>query len=324
MTGFDELDGHGDWEIVDGYGPVWFPSATQDWAPYRNGHWRWIAAWGWTWVDDMSWAFAPTHYGRWLRLANADPGLERWGWVPGNPGQLGPDQVVAGDSVAPAFMPAAVAFLGTAGVGLSSPEPVGTAVAWFPLAPGEPYWPGYTDDLEAIRRINAASMRDPDRLEAAVAGVLPAIVVNGDYQNRRFAAVVPRSVFTAGRPVASALVQLPTERLENAPVLGGSPQIAPTSVRPVAVASRAPAETRGIGQRLAGAVRTLAHMLRPRSAEPPRVTVVVNRTPASGGRLRIASGGPPRLATSGRTTVRIAATVKTQPSRLRIASVHRR
>src|SRR5207237_7375032 len=41
MTGYEALDGNGGWQVVAGYGAVWFPNAAVDaWAPYRNGHWR--------------------------------------------------------------------------------------------------------------------------------------------------------------------------------------------------------------------------------------------------------------------------------------------
>src|SRR4051794_12751711 len=120
MTGYDALDGQGRWEVAKGYGQVWYPDGLpEDWAPYRQGHWRWLSAWGWTWVDDMPWGFAPSHFGRWARLD------ERWAWVPGPRRDR------------PAYIPAAVAFLGTAGVGLSYPDANGPAVAWVPLAPGE-------------------------------------------------------------------------------------------------------------------------------------------------------------------------------------------
>lgn len=249
MTGYEALDGQGSWRTVAGYGAVWFPNATADeWAPYRNGHWRWIQPWGWTWIDDMPWAFAPSHYGRWARLSVPD-GLapfenapERWGWVPGKAG------------VEPVFAPALVAFLGTAGIGLSYPDAVGPAVAWFPLAPGEAYWPAYSSDPEMARQINAASApdaaavgdaadgRSPPATTAIVpaaivnaavvpAAVVPAAIVNADYANRRFARAVPRAVFTTGRAVQPALLQLPARRLDNAPLLAGSPQIAPPPPR---------------------------------------------------------------------------------------------
>src|SRR5712691_5357358 len=275
MTGYEALDGNGSWETVAGYGAVWFPrTAADDWAPYRNGHWRWIAPWGWTWIDDMPWAFAPSHYGRWARIPQSDPldpsdaGSERWGWVPG--------RLVAH----PVYVPAAVAFLGTAGVGISYPDAVGPAVAWFPLAPGEAYWPGYTTDIDFIRRINDGAVPDFSAIGGGVipgtaastptdqvrgpsahgqpATEPPAGIVNGHYRNRRDARIVPRAVFTAGRPVASSLLQLPERRLDNAPLLAGSPQIAPAAPH-AAMAASVPAASR----RLAGAMRTLARILTP-------------------------------------------------------------
>ena len=275
MTGYEALDGNGSWETVAGYGAVWFAqTAADDWAPYRNGHWRCIAPWGWTWIDDMQWGFAPSHYGRWARVRQADPldpsdaGSERWGWVPG--------RLVA----PPVYVPAAVAFLGTAGVGISYPDAVGPAVAWFPLAPGEAYWPAYTSDLDMIRRINDGAVPDFSAIGGGVipgtaastptdqvrglkahgqpASEPPSGIVNGDYRNRRDARIVPRAVFTAGRPVASSLLQLPERRLDNAPLLAGSPQIAPAAPHAAMVAS-VPAASR----RLAGAMRTLARILAP-------------------------------------------------------------
>ena len=249
MTGHDALDGNGRWEKAEGYGAVWYPEALpEDWAPYRYGHWRWLSAWGWTWIDDMPWGFAPSHYGRWAQID------ERWGWVPGP------------NREHPVYVPAAVAFLGTAGVGLSYPDANGPAVAWFPLAPGEAYWPSYTSDLETIRDINAGAVADPAAIEAGANGGPPAAIVNGDYRNRRFASVVPRPVFLTGRAVAPALIELPLRRLDNAPLLAGSPQIPPAVSRPA--------------QQIASAVRTLARILVPRPAAAPvrataRVTAVL-------------------------------------------------
>ena len=254
MTGYEALDGNGSWETVDGYGAVWFPSiATGEWAPYRYGHWRWLAPWGWTWIDDKPWAFAPSHYGRWVRFAQADPldpvagDTERWGWIPGSP------------VAHPLYAPALVGFLGTAGVGLSYPDAFGPAVAWFPLAPGEVYWPSYTSDLDTIRRLNEGQVADLPTISATANGDPPAAVVNADYHNRRFATVVPRAVFAAGKPVAPALLQLPERRLDNAPLLAGSLQIP-------AMAARAPATVSLAGvaaatPRLASAMHTLGRIL---------------------------------------------------------------
>ncbi|HEX3860601.1 MAG TPA: DUF6600 domain-containing protein [Stellaceae bacterium] len=260
MTGYAALDGNGTWEDIAGYGAVWFPKAVaDDWAPYRDGHWRWVAPWGWTWIDDMPWAFAPSHYGRWARLTAAEPGRERWGWVPGKPAEH------------PAYAPAVVAFLGTAGVGLSCPDAFAPGVAWFPLAPGEVYWPAYTDNPETIRALNVASVPPATALASGDGSKPPAAVLTAEYRNRRFASVVPRTVFLGGRPVAPALVKLPDIRLDNAPVLAGSPQIAPPPRAPVAIAL-ATASTK-----VSGAVQTLARILAPRSRLPAVRAVVTAR-----------------------------------------------
>jgi hypothetical protein len=217
MTGYEELDSAGVWKIDPQYGPVWFPTEAADWAPYRFGHWSWIGPWGWTWIDDRPWGFAPSHYGRWALIH------EHWAWAPG--GSAGP----------PVYAPAIVAFLGTPGVGLSSEE--GATVAWFPLAPGEAYWPSYTRDLDYVRALNVGNVRDLSAIGVRVDGAPPLEMFNEDFANREFATVVPRSVFTKGRPVASARVSLPEKRLQDAPVLMASPQIAPASNERVARAA---------------------------------------------------------------------------------------
>src|SRR5438477_7906665 len=214
MTGYDELDGAGIWKINAQYGPVWFPTQSEEWAPYRFGHWNWIAPWGWTWLDDQPWGFAPSHYGRWALID------DHWAWVPGN--------YVA----RPLYAPAVVAFLGTPGVGLSSEE--GATVAWFPLAPGEAYWPCYARDLDYVRNLNFGTAKDISAIGIGADGEPPLETFHEDFANRLFATVVPRSIFTNGHPVAPARVSLPEKRLQNAPVLMASPQIAPASARRVA------------------------------------------------------------------------------------------
>jgi hypothetical protein len=228
MTGYAALDGNGTWQIVGGAGAVWFPRAVPSgWTPYRFGHWRWMPPWGWTWIDAAPWGFAPSHYGRWARFPAPDGG-ERWGWV-------------AGTYVAnPAFAPAVVAFLGTAGVGISYPDASGPAIGWFPLAPGEVYWPRYTNDLATIRRLNRGAVADVAAIEPATDDAPPTSVVDGTYRNRAFASVVPRAVFVGGKSVVPALVQLPQDRLKNAPLLAGSPDVEPAAPPAVAVASASP------------------------------------------------------------------------------------
>jgi hypothetical protein len=221
MTGVAELDAAGSWEWTAEFGTVWVPTGLpDDWAPYRNGHWRWIAPWGWTWIDDQPWGFAPSHYGRWAFAG------ERWVWVPGSFVEH------------PVYAPAVVAFLGTAHVGLSVAGRIGPAIGWFPLAPGEVYWPSYTRDLAYVRNLNLGNVTDVWSIHLDAHGEAPLEVFTERFANRRFAGVVPRPVFVTGSAVAPTLLSLPEQRLLNAPVLMGSPQIGPPISR-VAVAAAA-------------------------------------------------------------------------------------
>jgi hypothetical protein len=187
IAGVAALDAAGTWKSDPTYGAVWYPGGVaDDWAPYRDGVWRFLPPGGWTWIDNATWGFAPSHYGRWTRLG------DRWAWVP-------PAQDAATD-----YSPAAVAFLGTAPIGLSCPGSGGPAVAWFALAPGETIGDGNDEN----------------------------------YKNRRFATAVPRSVFAAGKPVASALVDLPEQRFADAPVILGPLGIPPILTSVVAAAAK--------------------------------------------------------------------------------------
>src|SRR6266436_8729539 len=252
-TGIAELDAAGSWEITPQYGPVWVPDGvTEDWAPYRYGHWSWMPPLGWTWIDDQPWGFAPSHYGRWALID------EHWAWVPG------------GFVAYPLYAPAVVAFIGTPGIGLSSQE--GAAVAWFPLALGEAYWPSYTRDVNYVRSLNLGNVQDVEAIGMQADSEPPLEVFNGDFANRQLASVVPRSVFINGRPVAPARVTLPAQRLQNAPVLMGSPQIAPASAQPVARAALNTAPLSRVAVRLSqkgGAKPIRAALMIPRGHGQP-------------------------------------------------------
>jgi hypothetical protein len=222
MTGVAELSRAGKWRHISGYGEVWLPDAVPaGWTPYRNGHWRWFPPWGWTWIDDAAWGFAPSHYGRWALIG------ERWAWLPG---QLVPH---------PIYLPAAVAFIGTPGIGVSYAGGHGPAIGWFPLAPGEAYWPSYSDDLDYIRAANRADVADLATIGRQPEGRLPVEIVGRPFANRLAATVVPRADFIGGRRVAPALLELPKERLREVPVMIGSPRIAAPAPPPVAATGEA-------------------------------------------------------------------------------------
>ncbi len=235
MTGFAELDAAGSWHGDVKSGEVWVPNTLPaDWAPFRDGHWRRVMPWGWTWIDNEPWGFAPSHYGRW---GFADG---HWAWAPGK------------FSAHPVYAPAVVAFLGTPGVGLSYADGPGPAIAWFPLAPGEVYWPSYTSDLDRIRALNRGEVADLGVIRLRADGEPPAEIADAHFANRQFASVVPRPVFVAGQAVAPALLQLPPERLLNAPAIMGSPRIGPPPPAAPAVAAARVSIAGVVAARIAG------------------------------------------------------------------------
>jgi len=78
LVGYSELQGHGDWVIVDGVW-VWRPiHVATDWRPYSTGEWVWYAGYGWTWVSCYGWGYVTSHHGRW----HYDP-FYGWCWMPG-------------------------------------------------------------------------------------------------------------------------------------------------------------------------------------------------------------------------------------------------
>jgi hypothetical protein len=194
MTGYEDLDAYGEWNVEPEFGPVWFPSrVSSDWAPYRHGRWDWVRPWGWTWIAEEPWGYAPYHYGRWVYVR------DRWGWYPG--------ERVAN----PVWAPALVAWVGGSNfsVGISSGR--APAMGWYPLAPWERYEPWYRTNTAYVTRVNRVvrespprQYRDQDRSAWR-------------YANRdRGATVVQRDTFTSGRPVAQAIVPVTREAIRQA------------------------------------------------------------------------------------------------------------
>jgi hypothetical protein len=180
LSAAQDLDGHGDWRDQSGYGAIWFPSKLPaDWAPYRFGRWRWLAPWGWTWIDDAPWGFAPFHYGRWLFTGG------RWGWVPGQLADVNAQ-------TRPIYAPALVGFFSIQGG--TSPSSAATStplVGWYPLAPGEVYWPA------------ANAVAQPHR-----------------YARTAFAAtVMPYSAFSTMQEVANNQIVMSPAELAKVPLI---------------------------------------------------------------------------------------------------------
>ena len=192
MVGARELDQYGSWDNDYEYGRVWYPTTVvAGWAPYRYGRWSWVAPWGWTWVDDAPWGFAPSHYGRWVRVGN------RWAWSPGS--YVG----------RPVYAPALVTFFG--GDGWSVNASVGPTYSWVPLGWNEPFVPWYSYTPNYWRQVNRPYVRniaeEPWRprnyMHAAIPGAITAVA---------------GAAFIAGRPVAQNLVRNIAERdLRSAP-----------------------------------------------------------------------------------------------------------
>jgi len=215
MPGFDDLDAYGRWDTDVDYGPIWYPTTVEvGWAPYREGHWVWVGRWGWTWVDDAPWGFAPYHYGRWANVRG------RWGWSPG--------RVIA----EPVYAPALVVFVGGPGWNVKAAFGSGGGVAWFPLAPGEVYYPAYTTGADYRQRINITNVTNV----TVINNVNVTNVANVPYRNRGVpgaVTAVPAQVFVSAQPVRRAVVEVAPRDLTSARV-GVAAPVAPTTASLVA------------------------------------------------------------------------------------------
>ncbi len=214
VVGYQDLDNNGTWQVDGTYGDVWIPrNVPADWAPYRYGHWQSVAPWGWTWIDDEPWGFAPFHYGRWAYVTG------RWAWVPG------------ARQLEPVYAPALVAFV--SGPQFTVGVSTGPGVGWVPLAPGEPYVPGYHASLDYVRRVNRRSVND-NQFNPAHVDIDQIKYVNRQAPNG--VTVVPRGDFEGARPVNRAAIAPRPNQLTNlhpsATPMAGNTRI-PAPKRPV-------------------------------------------------------------------------------------------
>ena len=290
MTGCEDLDGQGTWQVHPVNGTVWVPRVAPGWAPFRDGRWIWCEPWGWTWVDDAPWGFAPSHYGRWVYADNA------WMWMPYAEGMR---------MAQPVYAPAVVAFAG--GPGFRGSLAAGAGVAWFPLGPREPYLPAYPASRSYVLSMNAANA------PGGAAALRAAVHVNQAVPGAM--TVVPQSVFLGAGPVAPAAMAvkgpIPAQgwragsapalvprresvlaALPGAPPAGGPPQGGPA--RALLVRTRlplAPVSFEARQQALAAAHgRPLAAPalagLRAQVPAPRAIPARLATSPASGGALR--------------------------------------
>ncbi|MGC2108660.1 MAG: DUF6600 domain-containing protein [Candidatus Korobacteraceae bacterium] len=205
VPGYYDLDGYGTWATEAQYGPVWYPSAVPvGWAPYRYGRWVWVEPWGWTWVDQAPWGFAPFHYGRWVQVG------PRWGWLPGPV------------AVAPIYGPAFVAFVG--GPQFSVAFGTGGVAAWFPLGPGEPFYPWYHYSPGYLRQVNVTNVRNIN-----VTNITNVTNINNIHYRYQTVATtaVNAETFRNAQPVMRNLVRVDPQQIARARVIP-HPQINPT------------------------------------------------------------------------------------------------
>ncbi|HUZ03919.1 MAG TPA: DUF6600 domain-containing protein, partial [Acidobacteriaceae bacterium] len=206
-VGGEDLNEYGTWSNTPDYGPIWYPAqVAPGWMPYSMGQWVWVAPWGWTWVDAEPWGFAPFHYGRWAMWGG------RWGWVPGP------------YAMAPIYSPALVGWVGGAGVGIG----VGFGgPAWFPLGPGEPFYPWYHCGPGYFGRVNISNIYDYRRYnnirdigDRGHYGYYhsDAVMQNIHFTNRRIATTAMRqSAFASGARITPQTAIHPTAaQLHNA------------------------------------------------------------------------------------------------------------
>ncbi len=222
-VGYDDLDDYGAWDQTPDYGPVWYPrSVAADWVPYRAGHWVWVSPWGWTWVDDQPWGYAPFHFGRWVYVGS------RWGWMPGPV------------AVRPVWAPAFVAFAGGAGFSVgASMGGGGRLSAWFPLGPGEPFYPWYRSSPRYVRQVNVTNVNIVNIHNTTVVNNYNTFInsardvrtmnnVRIQYANRERAfTAVPQRDFAGARPVQQSLVRVNQQQIQRAQILAG-PRVEPT------------------------------------------------------------------------------------------------
>jgi hypothetical protein len=208
IPGYRDLDDYGHWREVPEYGPVWYPERVpEDWVPYRYGHWAWIDPWGWTWVEDEPWGFCPFHYGRWVHAGFG------WGWLPG--------PYVA----RPVYAPALVVFVGGPHFAIG----VGVGVGWFPLGPGEPYYPWYHHREDYLREVNVTNIRNVTNVTNITNVTNVTNVTNINYVNRGVATTaVSTTAFRGGQPVARQAVRVSAQQLSTAHVIP-HPEVTPTA-----------------------------------------------------------------------------------------------
>ncbi|MEO6119271.1 MAG: DUF6600 domain-containing protein [Terriglobales bacterium] len=75
-----DLDRHGSFFTVAGYGRLWRPHTFGvPWDPFDSGSWVYYPGHGFVYVSDYAWGWAPFRYGSWVHIRSRG-----WCWRPGN------------------------------------------------------------------------------------------------------------------------------------------------------------------------------------------------------------------------------------------------
>jgi hypothetical protein len=116
---------------------------------------------------------------------------------------------------------------------------VGRGVAWFPLAPGEPYIPAYRVSPAYLREVNVVNERITN------VNVTNIDVRNIHYANRSIpgaVTAVSRETFTSGADIGHAAVAVPARALDRATVVGMTARVTPSiaSILPPTASSSGP------------------------------------------------------------------------------------
>ena len=217
MPGGDQLAAHGSWQNSQQYGQIWYPRVEANWQPYRDGRWVWVQPWGWTWVDNAPWGFAPSHYGRWVRIGG------RWAWSPGV-------RESHGAQGRPVYAPAMVSFLdvGSAigvGVGVAA-----ASVAWVPLGYNEPYRPWYRVSDTYVRNVNVTNVTNVNNVRIENNTVTNVTINN--FANRSAAVAAPRTALVTSSDVAQIARPVDLGTVSQARVAVGQPPVAPVATTP--------------------------------------------------------------------------------------------
>ena len=89
MYGWNDLNNHGNWAYIPGYGYGWYPAVGAGWVPYSAGRWCLYPGLGWVWISQEPWGWLPYHYGEWIFYDGIG-----WVWIPDNfSGWFGADVV---------------------------------------------------------------------------------------------------------------------------------------------------------------------------------------------------------------------------------------